>query len=66
MKNYIVLEQHSFVKNKSTIINLLIHSNEFAMAIDNVGQLDCVSMNITKAFDRLLHILLYKLTGFDL
>lgn len=52
---YVCPEQHGFVKNKSTMTNLVTFTNHVAKEFDNRGQLDVCNLDIEKAFDSVDH-----------
>lgn len=66
-KNYISSHQHGFVKNKSTVSNLLILSEVLFANIDRNLQTDCLYTDFSKAFDKVNHsLLLLKLRAYGL
>lgn len=70
LKNTLSLNQHGFVKGRSTVTNLVTLTHNIREELDNRGQMDVVYMDITKAFDQLDHkLLIHKLKhlyGFSL
>ena len=60
-------KQHGFLKNKSTVTNLLEHVHYIASAIDQRKQVDVQYTDMSKAFDKVQHsVLLYKLSKFGI
>ena len=54
--------QHGFLKNKSTLTNLLLTLNDITKAIDEKNNIDIIYIDLAKAFDSVSHPkLLYKL-----
>ena len=58
--NYIVPQQHGFVKGKSTTTNLYEFTQFVSSALDNNFQVDVIYTDLTKAFDRVNHCVLLK------
>ena len=56
--------QHSFVKGRSCLTNLLKSSEQWAMALDNGYGVDVLYLDYRKAFDSVPHnrLIYYKLT----
>ena len=55
-------KQHGFRKNKSTVSQLLLTSDDFAKTLNFRSQTDSILLDFSKAFDRVSHKhLLYKL-----
>jgi hypothetical protein len=50
--------QHSFVKGRSTVSNLLKHSSFVLKSIEDGSQMDSIYMDFSKAFDKVRHRLL--------
>jgi hypothetical protein len=64
---YIVNEQHGFVKGKSTCTNLLEFTQYISNGLDNGEQIDVIYTDLSKAFDVVNHgLLLQKLSRFGL
>ena len=54
--------QHGFLKNKSTLSNLLLTMNDLTKAIDERNNIDIIYIDLAKAFDSVSHPkLLHKL-----
>ncbi|XP_030765285.1 uncharacterized protein LOC115889440 [Sitophilus oryzae] len=65
VKRLIVDEQHGFIPNRSTVIDLVCFLQYTYKAIEAASQVDAISMDFSKAFDRMDHqILLTKLSQF--
>lgn len=63
VKNIISVNQHGFMKGRSTTTNLVCITQYISEVLDDQGQVDVVYTDFSKAFDRLLHsILLQELT----
>lgn len=57
--------QHGFIKNRSTVTNLLSFTQYISQAVDNNCQVDVVYTDFSKAFDRIDHALLIeRIRGF--
>lgn len=55
-------DQHGFIKKKSTLSNLMIYQHRLLKSVEHHCQVDSVSTDFSKAFDRLnIYILLKKL-----
>lgn len=68
IKNIISFSQHGFMSKRSTTTNLTCMTQYLANALDSRKQVDVIYMDMSKAFDKILHpILLTKLdkTGFS-
>ena len=50
--------QHGFLKGKSTVTNLLDHSHDIIQAFNRNSQMDVLYTDMSKAFDKVNHILL--------
>ena len=55
LKSIIVSNQHGFYPGRSTLTNLSCFSQYVADKLDTRHQVDCVYLDISKAFDRILH-----------
>ena len=65
VKNYIYSLQHGYLKNKSTLTNLVCFTQYVSDILDSHGQVDVIYTDMSKAFDRIHHnLLLSKLQGF--
>ncbi len=61
---FIISQQHGFVKERSTLTNLIIYSDYIANALNDYKQVDTIYLDFKKAFDTVDHsILIYKLHG---
>ena len=59
---FIIREQHGFVKKRSTLTNLVIYTDFISEALNDYNQVDSLYLDFSKAFDSVDHsILLYKL-----
>lgn len=58
IKQYISCFQHGFVRDRSTVTNLMSITQSIAENIDNGAQVDVLYMDLSKAFDRIDHNLL--------
>lgn len=65
MKNNICQEQHGFVRNKSTVSNLMIYSNFIFDATDAGEQTDVIYTDFQKAFDKVNHAVLLDKLAFN-
>lgn len=70
---FIIQNQHGFVKGRSTITNLIFYNNFIADTLndescpDEVKQVDAIYLDFAKAFDSVNHnLLIYKLSKFGL
>jgi hypothetical protein len=64
VKCHISESQHGFVSSSSTITSLVCITDYIANALDNNTQIDVIYTDFSKAFDKLNHILLSKLSAF--
>lgn len=55
---FFIKNQHGFQSNVSTTTQLISVVHDFAAAIDNHQQIDAIFLDLSKAFDRVLHGLL--------
>lgn len=60
VKPYLSDNQHGFVKNKSTITNLLEYKQFLCSSFASSGQVDSIYMDFSKAFDKVNHKILYR------
>jgi hypothetical protein len=58
LKNLISDNQHGFMKNRSTVTNLLEYASFVLNSIEEGWQVDSVYKDFSKAFDRVRHQLL--------
>jgi hypothetical protein len=58
LKNLMSINQHAFMKNRSTIMNLVEYAYFVLNSIENGNQVDSIYMDFSKAFDRVRHQLL--------
>jgi hypothetical protein len=58
LKNPMSINQHGFMKNRSTITDLLKYASFVLNSIENGNQVDSVYTDFSKAFDRVRHQLL--------
>jgi hypothetical protein len=58
LKNLISVNQHGFMKNRSTVTNLLEYASFVLNSIEEGWQVDFVNRDFSKAFDRVRHQLL--------
>lgn len=61
----VIPEQHGFVRNRSTISNLLLYTNYLFERMDEGGQVDAVYTDFCKAFDKVDHLLLLQKLAFN-
>jgi hypothetical protein len=59
-KNLISVKQHDFMKNRSTVANLLEYASFVLNSIEEEWQVDSVYTDFLKAFDRIRHQLLLE------
>jgi hypothetical protein len=55
LKNLMSINQHGFMKNRSTITNLLEYASFVLNSIEDGNQVDSVYTDFSKAFDRVRH-----------
>jgi Reverse transcriptase (RNA-dependent DNA polymerase)/Endonuclease-reverse transcriptase len=60
LKNLISVNQHGFMKNRSTVTNLMEYASFVLNAIEKGWQVDSVYTDFSKAFDRVRHQLLLE------
>jgi hypothetical protein len=60
LKNLISVNQHGFMKNRSTVTNLLEYVSFVLISIEEGWQVDSVYTEFQKAFDRIRHQLLLE------
>ena len=53
-------EQHGFLKNRSTVSNLLLSNDYFTSSMDSGAQVDLIFTDFSKAFDRIDHLILLQ------
>nr|CAH7749762.1 unnamed protein product [Callosobruchus chinensis] len=59
---HLSIHQHGFMRQRSTLTNLMVFSQNLCDNLDNRGQVDVVYTDFSKAFDKVSHqILLQKL-----
>ncbi|CAK1592771.1 unnamed protein product [Parnassius mnemosyne] len=64
-KPYLSENQHGFVKNRSTITNLISYVGFLTEKVDTQLQVDAIYTDFSKAFDRVCHrTLLHKLSNY--
>ncbi|XP_046681804.1 uncharacterized protein LOC124368609 [Homalodisca vitripennis] len=67
LKSRICLEQHGFLKGRSTTTNLLMFQEYIMSAFANSSQVDCIYLDFSKAFDKINHsLLISKLEGYGI
>ena len=54
----IIVEQHGFIKNKSTLSNLLVYTNFITQTFTDLQQVDSIYLDFSKAYDSVNHTLL--------
>nr|CAH7744555.1 unnamed protein product [Callosobruchus chinensis] len=59
-KNILSIDQHGFMKQRSTITNLATVSQYLCDHMDNRGQVDVIYTDFTKAFDKIDHNILIQ------
>ncbi|CAH2097315.1 unnamed protein product [Euphydryas editha] len=63
-KQYVVAEQHGFVKSRSTSTNLFSFVEDLAEGVDHGHSYDAIYTDFSKAFDKVSHgLLLHKLSS---
>jgi hypothetical protein len=60
LKNLISVNQHGFMKIRSTVTNLLEYASFVLNTIEEGWQVDSVHTEFSKAFDRVCHQLLLE------
>jgi hypothetical protein len=60
LKNLISVNQHGFMKNRSTVTKLLESASFVMISIEEGWQVDSIYMEFSKVFDRVRHELLLK------
>jgi hypothetical protein len=60
LKNLISVNQHGFMKNRSTMTNFLEYASFVLNSIEEGWQMDSVYTDFSKAFDRVRHQLLLE------
>jgi hypothetical protein len=55
LKNSISVNQHGFMKHRSTVTNLLEYASFVLNSIENGWRVDSIYMDFSKAFDRVGH-----------
>jgi hypothetical protein len=60
LKNLIFVNQHGFIKNRSTVTYLLEYVSIVLNSIEEGWQVDSVYTNFLKSFDRVRHLLLLE------
>ncbi|KAJ8716725.1 hypothetical protein PYW07_003352 [Mythimna separata] len=65
LRHNIIPEQHGFVKNKSTVTNLMIFTEHLFSDMDAGSQTDAVYTDFKKAFDRVDHSILLNKIAFN-
>jgi hypothetical protein len=67
LKNLMSINKHDFMKNRSTITNLMEYASFVLNSIEDGNQVDSVYTDFSKAFDRVRHQLLLNemLVGID-
>jgi hypothetical protein len=58
LKNLLSINQHGFMKNRSSITNLLEYASFVLNSIEDGNQVDSIYTDFSKAFDRVRHQLL--------
>lgn len=64
LKTHISNQQHGFMKNKSTVTNLIHYSDYLFNALDKREQVDTIYTDFRKAFDKVDHVTLLKKLAF--
>ena len=62
VKNIISLDQHGFMEKRSTNTNLTCLTQFLSKVLDQQGQVDVICTDLSKAFDRIDHRFLAKLS----
>lgn len=64
---HICLEQHGFMRGRSTTTNLLVFQEFVMAAFADSSQVDCIYLDFSKAFDKISHgLLIAKLEGYGI
>ena len=63
LEDLIAVCQHGFRSGRSCVTNLLETLDYIGAILDRAGQVDCVYLNMSKAFDKVRHDLLIKNRG---
>jgi hypothetical protein len=58
LKNLMSINQHGFMKNRSTVTKLLAYASFVLNSIEDGNQVDSIYTDFSKAFDRVRHQLL--------
>jgi hypothetical protein len=58
LKNIMSINRHGFMKNRSTITNLVEYASFVLNSIEDGNQVDFIYTDFSKAFDRVRHQLL--------
>ncbi|XP_055522872.1 uncharacterized protein LOC129717052 [Wyeomyia smithii] len=60
LQSHMLKCQHGFLKNRSTLTNLMETVQKFNDVLDDGGQVDAVYFDVSKAFDKVPHSLLLE------
>ena len=61
------MEQHGFRKRRSCDTQLISTTHDFATSLNNSGQVDAISLDSSKAFDKVPHVrLCHKLSSYGI
>lgn len=60
VSSLIPVEQHGFVKNRSTTTNLAVFTEEVLHDMDGGSPVDVIYTDFEKAFDRVNHVILIR------
>ena len=61
------MEQHGFRKRRSCDTQLISTIHDFATSLNNSGQVDAILLDLSKAFDKVLHVrLCHKLFSYGI
>ena len=67
VKPFMIESQHGFLKNRSTMTNLVSFINDVSEVLDSNGQVDCIYTDLAKAFDVVDHsVLIHKLRNYGI